>query len=259
MRILSVSLVAVLGLAACAQDAAPVVTSTDHFALSSLGKGALHATGVTRDKRNGHLWLLASGVGLIETTTSGQFVSEIAFGTHGLNQYPFTDVAMLGDGTFTLTAAGEGYRYDSVAGKLDPFFCLLPAADPIEMENQAVAFDEVSGRIFAAPAYYNVNGHTLVRASLSQYAAGDGSPLGEHDVMQTGVVARGLAFDSLAGGVWALQGSRVTHLTIDGKTDDHTVELTGIEDGVGLTFDGDKMWVLDGADDELRMFPRPTM
>lgn len=244
---------------ACSEEAAPEVKTIDQFTLASLGQGDLRATGMARDSRTGNMWLLSPGVGLIEVSPKGQLVSQIRFGEKGLAENAFNDVTMLADGKFALTANGEGYLYDPKAERLEFFFCLVPSFEPIEMVNDAITYDEASGRIFVAPVYYDTSSgeRRLIRALLAQYAGADGAALVENDVMAAGVVAKGLAFDPATRGVWALEGSRLTYFSADGKTDGRVLELAGIENGAGVTFDGDRMWVLDAADNELRSFPRP--
>jgi len=245
---------------ACASEPEPETQPTTHIALASLGLGAIQTKGVSRDAATGNLWLLARGRGLIEITPRGALVSEIRYGSKGLQDWGFGDMARLSDGKFFFTASGEGYRYDPVAQKLELFFCLVPSFDPIKMENSGIALDEVNGLIYVAPVYYDLSGGEprLIRAMLGQYAIHDGAWLVEKDVMQSGVVAKGLAFDSQMGGVWAVQGSHLVHFNGSGETDGRTMALAGIEDGAGVTFDGSQIWVLDAADNELRAFPRPA-
>ena len=258
-RSLLAALTVVVVGAGCSQESEPPIQPVAQISLASLGQGDLVATGVARHPKTGNLWLLARGVGLLEVSPDGKLVSQIKLGTHGLDNVLYNDVAVRADGTFALTANGEGYKYDPRTEKLEFYFCLVPSFEPIVRENDASAIDEVTGRIFVAPAYYDTSEGTrrLTRALLAQYAIADGAPLVENDIMETGVIAKGLVFDMAGGGVWALQGSQLVHFTGGGKLDGRTQELAGIEDGAGIAFDGDTMWVLDAHDGELRSFPRP--
>ncbi len=258
--------VLVLSLAVgCASDPQPDPEpqpdiATDHFTLASLGLGPMRASGMARDARTGNLWLLVPARGLVEITAKGAFVSEIKYGEKGLRQtgLAFNDVTVLDNGKFALTANGEGYVYDPAHQTLEFFFCLVPSFEPIQMVNEAITYDDATGRIFVAPAYYDSSGESrrLTRALLAQYSGSDGAALVEHDVMASGVVAKGLAWDAESRGVWALDGAKLTFFTQDGQTDGRTIQLTGIESGAGVVLAGDRFWVLDGYDDELRSFAR---
>ncbi len=244
----------VMSLAACAGD--PQAPPVSQWSLGDLGQGPLHATGVSTNLATGHLWMLVPGVGLIETTADGHYVSKIQSGAGGYSDYGFTDVTVLEDGSFALPADGEGYKFDAVHGT-QPFFCLLPGDNFNILENSAITLDPSSGTMYVAPAYRDQSNH-VTSANIAAYASSDGHFISSMDVMSTGVIAQGLAVDAQLGRIWAVEHGTISRFTMTGTLDGQA-GLTGVTDAQGVTLVGDQLYVLDGADDEIRVFDRATL
>jgi sugar lactone lactonase YvrE len=241
-----------ISISAC--TAAPTAPTVSQWSLADLGRGPLHATGLATNLTNDHLWLLVPGTGLVEATADGHYVSTIADGASFVD-HGFTDVSVLEDGTFALPGSGEGYKYDSVHG-VQPYFCLLPGGNFTTMENEAITLDPSSGLIYVAPAYVDQT-NKVVSANIAQYSSADGSFVGSVDVLSSGVLAQGLAIDP-DHSIWAVQHGALHHFAASG---DHleSVALTGVSEAAGLSLVDGTFYVLDGADDAVRIFDRSVL
>ncbi len=245
-------LLVVLTLAACAAD--PAAPNVSRWSLADLGQGALAPTGLSTNLADGHLWILGAR-GLVETTPDGQYVGTIAYGTAQFDALGFSDVAVLEDGSFALPTGGEGYRYDRVHGD-QPFFCLEPGLPgETDMSNQAITLDPATGSMFVAPAYFVAGpSHQLISASLAAYASSDGHFVSSVDITATGVIPQGLAADP-DGAVWAVQHDTLYRFDAAGAITAHAT-LDGVTEAAGLSLVDGRFYVLDAADDEIRIFDR---
>ncbi|MDB4959336.1 MAG: hypothetical protein JWO36_6905 [Myxococcales bacterium] len=226
------------------------------WSLAQLGAGDLHATGVAINRTTGNLWFLARGVGLVEATPAGQHVSTLPFDASFVD-HGFTDVTVLDDGSFALTANGEGYRYDRLHGETS-FFCLVPGGDQTTMDNEAITLDPSTGTMYVAPAYFI--GPNLVSARISGYAASDGHLMSDLDVMPTGVLAQGMAVDSSEGAqrMWIVQHDTMYRFTMDGTVDGSTA-LAGVSEAAGVALVAGQLYVLDGTNQDIRAFDRDAV
>lgn len=240
-------------LAGCATE--PAAPPIAQFSLAQLGQGPLHATGVSRNLATGHLWFLVPGTGLVAATAAGEHVATLPFNQEFVD-YGFTDVAVIEDGSFALTANGEAYRYVPGQG-VTSYFCLVPGWEEITMENQAVTLDPTTGRIYVAPAYYDTSGAT-VQARFEVYASADGSYVDGVDVLPSGVIAQGLAYDATLGKLWAVEGNTIYRFAMSGAIE-ASAQLGGVGRATGLSLIDGQLLVLDGADDEVRLFDRATL
>ena len=226
------------------------------WTLAQLGAGDLHATGVSTNLTTGNLWFLAPGLGLVEATPAGRHVSTLPFDAQ-FADYGFTDAVVLEDGSFALTANGEGYRYDPAVGET-AFFCLVPGDGQTTMENEAITLDPSSGTMYVAPIYRN--GADIVSASISAYASSDGHFMSSLDVKPTGVVAQGMVVDRSDGTqrLWIVQHDTIYRFAMDGTILGKTV-LAGISDAAGVALVADQLYVLDGATQQVYLFDRATI
>jgi hypothetical protein len=228
------------------------VAGTQAFTLGVPAWGMSRAPG-------GNLWFLSPSVGLIETTAAGAEVSRIAWGERGLYDYGFTDLAVLDDGSFALTANQEAWRYRPNAQVIESYFCFVPESDPIVQENQAIAYDRDSGLLHVAPARWDSSTgvNQLMSIRLETYTAADAAWQTAHDVTATGIVARGMAWDVSATCLWIASGDELHRFSREGVLET-TIALDGISDAQGVLVDGDQLVVLDGATGAVHLVPRPS-
>jgi hypothetical protein len=244
----------VFGLGGCAGDPDQVPPVDDGFHLSQLGLGQVNATGMSKSAATGNLWFLVQGVGLVETTPAGALVSTLPFG-NDLTDLLYTDLAVLGDGTFALTSNGEAYRYTPGQG-IASYFCLVPGWEETQMENQAVALDPLSGTIYVAPRYFTVSTGETVSSRHEAYASTDGHWMSGVDVMATGIVAQGMAVDHQTSKLWVVEGDRLYRFSLEGGVEAEFA-LEGIGEATGMSLDGDELTVVD-ATGNVRRFSRAT-
>ena len=207
----------------------------------------------------GNLWFLVPTIGLLETTPAGAEVSRIAWGTRGLYDYGFTDLAVLDDGSFALTANQEAWRYRPTAQTVESYFCFVPEESPIVQENQAVAYDQASGLLYVAPARWDssTGENQLLSIRHETYTAADAAWQWAYDVTATGIVARGMAWDTNGVCLWIASGAELHRFTAEGVLET-TVSLEGVTDAQGIVVDSDHLAVLDRPTGAVRVVPRPS-
>jgi hypothetical protein len=273
MRFASLSAVAVLALAGCGgsgpdihrQGPSPTPTPAplthERFSLSAAVPGAEYLGGVSVDPSNGHLWVLASAAGLAELDLEGHLLSLTKFEAEGLVDRGFVDLARLADGSFVLATSSEALHYKPDTRALETYFCLEPGWGLDYTVNKAVVADPAGGRIFAAPARYQGGGLSpmLLSAGHAQYKIADGSFIATNDVMESGVLAEGLAFLQ-SGELLAVQGTTLYRFDMQGKLH-QSVALEGVTEATGLAYDAahDQLWVTDGAARDLHRFDRKAL
>lgn len=245
-------------LSACALPALEPAPGGEPLSLTGVEPDATALSGVAVDPRTGDLVLAAPGTGLVELGSDGRHLRTMRVGDWGLDFGSFNDVAVLDLERYVLATNGDTLLYDAAQATLESYFCLVPPMPSVVLENHAVAVVPELGRIFAAPAYYDVSTDepSLQEAYHAQYAIADGSFVATADVLDSGVLAQGLAYDSSADRLYAVEGSTL-HVFDAAGSALGAVALQGIEEGSGLALDDDKgaLYVSDGADLEVRTFP----
>jgi hypothetical protein len=215
------------------------------------------STGMSRGL-DGNLWFLAPGVGLIETSPAGQELSRIAYGSSGLFDYGFTDLAVLDDGSFALTSSNEAYRYRPAAQVVESYFCFVPESEPIVQENQAIAYDQAGGILHVAPARWDTSlpSPDPISVRLEGYTAADAAWQWGHDITATGILARGLSWDQNGDCLWVAAGAELHRFSRGGALE-ATLPLESVTDAQGVIVDGDRLAILDGATHTVHLIPRP--
>lgn len=273
MRFVALSTVAALAVAGCGGSGpdnhrqipsptpTPAPLTHERFSLSAAVPGAEFLGGVSVDPSNGHLWVLASAAGLAELDLEGHLLSLTKFEAEGLVDRGFVDLARLADGSFVLATSSEALHYKPGSRALEVYFCLEPGWGLDYTVNKAVVADPAGGRIFAAPARYQGGGLApmLLSAGHAQYKISDGSFISTNDVMESGVLAEGLAFLP-SGELLAVQGTTLYRFDMQGKLH-QSVTLEGVAEATGLAYDGahDQLWVTDGAARDLHRFDRKAL
>ncbi|MDP2339395.1 MAG: hypothetical protein Q8O67_00445 [Deltaproteobacteria bacterium] len=232
--------------------------------------------GIARDPIGTDLHVLIEGRGMLQIDEDGALVAERPVGSKGLEDRPYRDLAVIGDGRFLLIADNEGYLYDELAETQRVHFCVEPGwegectdengnwADidndglcdwddpaptepqpaepdpvgtPVIQRNDALAL--VGAAIVAAPRFYEEG--EQIEASLRTYDVATGDPTGSTDLSGLGLDIAGVASDGdrLIG----VSANRLARFTLDGeKTAEATLD---IDDAAGLLIDGDRALVLD--------------
>jgi hypothetical protein len=189
--------------------------------------------GITVDILTENFFVLNRTIGLIEIDKNGEVVNTYRTGEDGLDTSAATDVARFYDGRFLLATNGDVLLWDPVQKIQVSFFCLVPAIEDSWLENGAVTVHGSSGRIFAAPAYYENGGQGPQTAFHVTYAAFDGEFIGQVDVRQSGFIAHGLAFEAAKDRVLAVEKDRLGIFSPEGELI-RTLPLD-IEQASGLT------------------------
>lgn len=154
-------------------------------------------TGVTRDPLDGALYVLDPLVGIYRIDASqaalvftvGSVVPE-----SGAPVGEFSDLASMGAGRFALTVPNEGYILDVEAGTMWSHFCYLPnepsptsSSISLNLEAQGIAvfqqtdslaYDILTGSIFAQPQTLGVDGSEAYGSELANFNETTGEPLG---------------------------------------------------------------------------------
>ncbi len=239
----------------------PAPLTHERFSLTAAVPGAEFVGGVSVDPSNGHLWVLASAAGLAELDLQGHLLSLTKFEPEGLQDRGFVDLARLADGSFVLATSSEALHYRPDRRALETYFCLEPGWGLDYTVNKAVVADAAGGRIFAAPARYQGGGvaPVLLGAGHAQYKISDGSFIALSDVMESGVLAEGLAFLP-SGELLAVQGTTIYRFDMQGKLH-QSVALEGVAEATGLAYDAahDQLWVTDGGARDLHRFDRQAL
>jgi len=253
----------ILPLLACgATNPLPPLGSAGHqlpferIALTAVVPGATSFVGLTRDANHGNLHVLVPGVGIVELAQDGTRQNTLAFGERGLVDHGFTDVVSLPDGSFVLSALGEGLRYNPMTATLQSHFCVEPNFNSeIILANHAVTLDETRGRIIAAPTWHSVSDGSFVAGWHSQYRQDDGTPTESTEITASGIVAKGVAFDSRNNQLLVVTGNKLHTFTVAGQVLG-TRTLDGVLDASGVAVDADQriLYVLDDGKKELRAF-----
>lgn len=262
-----------LSLVGCA-DAAPLA-GTHAIDLAPFATDGARLQGVSSDPVGSDLHVLIEGRGLLQISREGQLVTERAVGQKGLEDRPYRDVAVVGDGRFLFIADNEGYLWDEVTETQKVHFCVEPGFNECLDENGNFADDDFDGLcnweddkpteplpeplqpvgteiqqrndalaltgalILAAPRFYEDG--QQIEASLRTYNVASGDPTGSADLSGLGLDIAGLDADgdTLVG----VSGSKLSRFSLDGE-EVASAELD-INDGVGLVIDGDTALVLD--------------
>lgn len=215
--------------------------------------GALQ--GVAKDPIGDDLHVLVEGIGVLQINRNGELQKTRSVGENGLEDRPYKDIAVIGDGRFLFIADNEGYLYDEVSQQERVHFCVEPGFDPNEpqptptvvtQKNDALAL--TSGAILAAPRFYEDGAQ--IEASLRTYDVGSGEPTGSVDLSGLGLDLAGLDVDgdSLVG----VSGNVLTRFTLNGEAL-ASVDID-VEDAAGLVVDGDHALVLDRAQQRIVSF-----
>lgn len=271
------ALTALSALAGCA-DPPPLAGDTAiDLALfvddSDAGRARLQ--GIASDPTSDDVHVLIEGRGLLQIDKDGVLVAERAVGVNGLEDRPYRDVAVIGDGRFLFIADNEGYLWDELAQTQKIHFCVEPGfvdctdengewkdadndglcdwqdeeptepqpvePDPIGREitqkNDALAL--TGSAILAAPRFYEDGDQ--IEASLRTYNVATGDPTGSADLTGLGLDLAGIDVDgdTLVG----VSGSRLSRFTLAGERIAET--SLDLDDGAGLIVDGDAALVLD--------------
>jgi hypothetical protein len=265
----------------CVDD---VLVADDVIDVSALVAGA-RVEGVASDPVGRDFHLLVPGKGVLQVDRNGAQVAALVVGENGLEDRPYTDLAVIGDGRFLFIADNEGYLYDAVTSQQKVHFCVEPGfvdctdengewkdtdndglcdwEDPapvepqpspveplIRQENDALALTGAS--ILAAPRFYE--GDTQIEASLRTYDVATGTPTGSADLSGLGLDIAGVDVDVdvLVG----VSGDALVRFDRNGGELSRTT-LDGVTDGAGVVVDGDFAWVLDRAAAQLVRFALP--
>lgn len=265
----------------CVDD---VLVADDVIDVSAL-VGDARVEGIANDPVGNDLHLLVPGTGVLRVNRSGAQVAALTVGVDGLEDRPYTDLAVIGDGRFLFIADNEGYLYDAVTAQQKVHFCVEPGfvdctdengawkdgdndglcdwedpapAEPqpspveplIRQENDALAL--TGGSILAAPRFYE--GDTQIEASLRTYDVATGTPTGSADLSGLGLDIAGVDVDEdvLVG----VSGDALVRFDRNGGELSRTI-LDEVTDGAGVVVDGDFAWVLDRADATLVRFVLP--
>lgn len=231
--------------------------SMQRVGLEGVVPAAAPLAGVTIHPGTGHLVVLAPGHGLVELDAEGNVLGTLLFREHGLPGIDataaYTDLAALADGTYALASDTGVDRYDPASGVVSPYFCVVPEG-PTELPvNHAVTLD--GNTVLAAPARLNTQQRTLTSAWHSEYRALDGAFSKSVNVTASGVVAEGMAVDPRTRDRVVVEGSRA-HVFREAAQVGGPLQLSGMEQAVGVALDAERarIWVLDGADRELRAY-----
>ena len=232
--------------------------------------------GIASDPIGTDLHVLIEGRGLLQIDRDGVLVTERPVGSKGLEDRPYRDLAVIGDGRFLLIADNEGYLYDELTETQRVHFCVEPGfegecidengnwadadgdglcdwddpaptepqpiepeptGEPVIQRNDALAL--VGAAIVAAPRFYEDG--EQIEASLRSYDVGTGDPTGVADLSGLGLDLAGVAADGdrLIG----VSANRLARFTLDGeKIAEATLD---VDDAAGLVIDGDRALVLD--------------
>jgi hypothetical protein len=265
-----------MALSACADTVQLAGTTTVDLAPFVVDGGRLQ--GVARDPIGSDLHVLIEGRGMVQVDEDGALVAERPVGSKGLEDRPYRDLAVIGDGRFLLIADNEGYLYDELAETQRVHFCVEPGwegectdengnwADidgdglcdwddpaptepqpaepdpigtPVIQRNDALAL--VGAEILAAPRFYEEG--EQIEASLRTYDVATGNPTGTSDLSGLGLDIAGVASDgdTLIG----VSANRLARFTLQGeKIAEATLD---VDDAAGLLIDGDRALVLDRA------------
>lgn len=226
---------------------------------------AWNVDGLAVDPATGELHVLLSGVGIVIYDNDGEESGRIPF-AEGSPWDPdaepafydigYRDIDLLPDGAYVLAGPVDSHYFDPEEGAPASYFCLVPGFEEVIMVNQALAVDPVTDLILAAPTYYD-SSVSMDEPSEAYHVAYfmDGTQQNSHDVLQSGVVAEGLARDAHGESVFAVQGSELSVFSLDGQYK-RSYNLVGIELATGLSHDAeaDVLWVTDASDKEVRSF-----
>lgn len=83
---------------------------------------------------------------------------------------PYTDLVALGDGQYALTAIGDGFLLDLGADTMRQYFCYEPGGFPDDQEQRtgAVGYDAATGKLYAQPRTFDLEG-ALLRNEVASY------------------------------------------------------------------------------------------
>lgn len=167
-------------------------------------------------------------------------------------ELPYTDLVSISPGLFALTAIGDGFLFDATAGTLTQHFCYVPDGTPawLWQRTDALAYDTVADLIYAQPQTYDTEG-VLQSTEIASYdritgALVDWFPLQDNLFAGAMVVLPGQR-------IVAAEGALLKEYVRGESTLTPILDLTGagITDISGLALDGDRVLVLDGANDAL--------
>jgi len=227
---------------------------------SALGLDDLEAVGVTVNASTGQVFVLEAWKGIFELLPDGDAQLVIAADVLPTPDVPtqseFTDIAVLDDGVFALTAAGDGYLLDLNASTLSQHFCYEPGweEEPLFQVTHSLGYDPTTNILYAQPQTFSDLDGSVVSAQIGQWDADDGFDLAWHALQDANFVAGGLAADG-EGNLLLGSGSELHRFSlVDGSFEAlGDLGAYGISDIQGLAWDATEreLLVLDEASDQL--------
>lgn len=220
----------------------------------------LEAVGVTVDAETGQVFVLEAWKGIYELLPDGTATLVAAADALPTPDVPlqseFTDIAVLGDGVFALTAAADGYLLDLNEDTLHQHFCYEPGweEEPLYQVTHSLDYDPTTDILYAQPQTFSDVDGSLVSAQVGQWAAQDGFDLAWHALQDANFVAGGLAADG-EGSLILGRGSELHRFSLVDASFEPLGDLSsyGITDIQGLAWDRTEreLLVIDEASDQL--------
>jgi hypothetical protein len=245
-----------LALFACggAPDGAVVAERID--LAERIGVDEAEVVGVTVEPVTGRVLLLDAWQGLFtidgDLEVTPEQLTDPAFG----DRRPYTDAAALGDGRFVFTVESDGLLFDPAVGQARQHFCYEPPMDGDWVETYQVthglAWSPDDQRIYAQPLTLEREGDGRVQSDFAQFEVETGTP-------RDWAIFEDVRFTA---GAMAVAG----HEVFLGSGDDVFAYALGAQpeklfglrelgvrriEGMAVDPDTDRLWVVDGSDQEL--------
>jgi hypothetical protein len=169
-------------------------------------------------------------------------------------ELPYTDLISIRPGLFALTAIGDGFLLDTVAGTLTQHFCYVPDGTPawLWQRTDALAYDAVADRIYAQPQTYDTEG-VLQATSIAAYDRITGGLTDWYPLEQPLFAGAMVVLPDQR--ILAAEGAELKHYEPGAADVTPILDLSGagIAEITGLAYDDGKLLILDGAGDALHL------